>query len=206
MENKYEHMTDEAVVDHIRQGCKDGTAHILNKYKNMVKKKARGLYLIGGESEDLIQEGMIGLFEAIQTYDKTREMSFHSFADLCVTRQLYTAVKASQRKKHGPLNSYVSLYAEMVRDNEDHEVQLANVLPAQKSAEDLFMDKENTELIEKEIIGQLSKFEREVLSLYLAGIGYTQIADILGKGQKSIDNALQRIKNKTKKCITGGNI
>ena len=198
---KYEQLSDEAVVDLIHKGQNDGTAYILNKYKSIVRRKARGLYLIGGESEDLIQEGMIGLFEAIQSYDKEKDMSFHSFADLCVTRQLYSAVKASQRKKHAPLNSYVSLNAEMNNQSDDESVKLADVLPAQKSAEELFIARENAELIQKELLGQLSKLEKEVLELYLSGISNAQIAEILDKDQKSVDNALQRIKTKTRRLV-----
>ena len=199
--NEYEQMSDEAVINMIRNGHNDGTAYILNKYKSMVRKKTRGLFIIGGESEDLIQEGMIGLFEAIQNYDDSRDMSFHSFADMCVTRQLYSAVKASQRKKHVPLNSYVSLDSDNAKNSDDEGVSLADILPAEKSAEELFIDRENTELIKKQILTQLSKFEQKVLNLYLSGIGYTQIAEILDKDQKSVDNALQRIKTKTKRLF-----
>ncbi len=200
-EEKYRQMADEAVIAHIREGSKDAMAYILDKYKGMVRKKARGLFLIGGESEDLIQEGMIGLFEAIQNYDEDRDTSFHSFAEMCVTRQLYTAVKASQRKKHGPLNSYVPLDAKGDADDASLEASLADALSAGRSAEDLVIDKVNAGLIEEKINDQLSPFEREVLRLYLSGVSYTEIAGILKKDQKSIDNALQRIRAKTKKCL-----
>jgi len=198
LENNYGQMSDEDVIAMIRQGHRDGTAYLLNKYKSTVRKKARGMFLIGGETEDLIQEGMIGLFEAIQNYDDQKEMNFHSFAELCVTRQLCTAVKASQRKKHGPLNSYVSLYSEMVSGTDENMVRLADVLPAEKSAEELFIDKENAELTEQQLTKRLSKFENRVLELYLSGTGYTRIAEILEKDQKSVDNALQRIKTKAR--------
>lgn len=201
LEINYGQMSDEAVIESIRQGHHDGTSYILNKYKSIVRQKARGLYLIGGESEDLIQEGMIGLFEAIQNYDSSYHMTFHSFADMCVTRQMYSAVKASQRKKHVPLNTYVSLNAEVNTQTDDDSVKLADVIPAQKSAEELFIDRENVEVIQKELNNQLSCLEQSVLELYLSGISYAKIAEILDKEPKSIDNALQRIKTKTRRLI-----
>ena len=197
----YQDMSDEELIRCLRNGDAEITDFIMDKYKNPVRKRANAMFLIGGETEDLIQEGMIGLFEAIQNYDDSRDMSFHSFADMCVTRQLYSAVKASQRKKHVPLNSYVSLDSDNAKNSDDEGVSLADILPAEKSAEELFIDRENTELIKKQILTQLSKFEQKVLNLYLSGIGYTQIAEILDKDQKSVDNALQRIKTKTKRLF-----
>lgn len=198
---KYEGMSDEEIVLLTKNGDNDAAAYILDKYKGMVRGKARGLYLVGGESEDLIQEGMIGLFEAIQSYDPQKDASFYSFAVLCVSRQMYTAVKAAARKKHTPLNTYVSLD----QDSQDQEGQDMLSLYADAlsgvSAEDLFIDKENTAILKHEIMEALSPMEQKVLKLYLKGINYTEIADMLQISNKSVDNALQRIKNKSKKIF-----
>lgn len=197
----YEQMCDEEIVAASQSGDKDATAYILDKYKGLVRGKTRGLFLIGSESEDLIQEGMIGLFEAVQNYSPDRDASFYSFAGLCVTRQLYSAVKAASRKKHAPLNGYVSLDQES--ETADGGEGLQNYLESLKavSAEDLFIDRENTALTEKKIMEALSPLEKKVLGLYLNGVTYTEIAVILGINQKAVDNALQRIKNKTKKLV-----
>lgn len=195
--NKYENMTDEQLIDMLRAGQEEITDYIMNKYKNLVRKKAKAMYLIGGESDDLIQEGMIGLFKAIRDYNIEKEASFFSFAELCISRQLYSAVQASNRLKHIPLNSYVSLYLDVNHSTEE-ETPLLEVLQSltEKSPEEKFIDQENVSNIEKQLEKNLSKFENEVLKLYITGLGYIQIAEILDKPVKSVDNALQRIKNK----------
>lgn len=191
---QFKAMTDEEVVASVHAGNSEGMEYLLDKYKSMVRQKARTLYLIGGEGDDLIQEGMIGLFKAVQSFDKEKDASFYSFAQLCVSRQLYTAVKASQRKKHSPLNSYISL--ESVADGEDGPNKTDHMLATDSSPEELLINRESKNLLEKKIMENLSSFERQVIKLYLDGIGYVQIAEILNKEEKSVDNALQRIKTK----------
>ena len=195
---KYETMADEQLIKKLREGETAITDFIVDKYKTVVKKKAKAMFLLGGENDDLIQEGMIGLFKAVRDYDLNQEMSFASFADLCISRQMYTAIKLSQRQKHIPLNSYVSLY-EVGNDNEDTNQtplidQLQNV--KDNNPEDLFLDKEYFHTMELELKQKLSDFEGRVLHLHLMGEDYRTIAKLLDRSPKSIDNALQRIKQK----------
>ena len=188
-------MTDEQLIELLREGKTEITDYLMEKYKDMVRKQARAMYLWGGENDDLIQEGMIGLFKAVQDYDPKEGASFSSFAGLCVSRQMYTAIKASQRKKHAPLNSYVSLDEEP--DN-DGQIPLTEVLQSLTNGnpEDMVIDQENVEAFQKKIEKCLSKMEKEVLALTLQGLDYHQVAQIMDKSPKSIDNALQRIKGK----------
>ena len=203
MNSDYEQYTDEELIVRLRDGEEKITDYIMDKYKNLVKSKAKSMYILGADREDLIQEGMIGLFKAIRDYDIGRDASFFTFADLCVSRQMYTAVQAAGRKKHSPLNTYSSLYSKPPEKEGSEEGELVNSLisKADLNPEDLLIDKENVELIEKTIEKELSSFEKQVLDLYLTGMKYTQIAKVLGKDEKSTDNALQRIKNKLKKLI-----
>lgn len=194
---KYDEMTDEQLIGFLRSGEKEITDYIMDKYKFLVKKKAKAMFLLGGENDDLIQEGMIGLFKAVQDYDESMETSFYSFADLCISRQMYTAIEASQRQKHIPLNSYVSLYDE----GEDQPLIESIESLNERNPEDLFLDKEYLQMIKKELEQNLSDLENRVLYLHLQGIDYQTIAKLLDKSSKSIDNALQRIKNKTEKII-----
>lgn len=198
----YSALSDEELLNLIKQGNSEAMTYILNKYKGMVKGKARGLYLFGGESEDLIQEGMIGLFEAIQSFDHEKEASFSSFAGLCVTRQMYTAIRAAARKKHSPLNSYVPLDVQ-TQDEDVQHLLFSGSEPRLNvsSAEDLVIDRENAVSIEHKIYSGLSEMEKKVYDLYMDGVSYTEIAMALHQSQKSIDNALQRIKAKTRKLI-----
>jgi RNA polymerase sporulation-specific sigma factor len=193
----YADKTDEELIELLRQGDEDIMDYIMDKYKNLVKRKVRSMYLIGGDSDDLIQEGMIGLFKAIRDYSKEKEASFYTFADLCISRQIYSAVNASNRKKHNPLNSYISLDVSDAEKTEKYlntkgAVQRANIL----SPEELVIDKENVSMIQYELVSRLSKFELEVLQLYLKGENYIRISEILGKKPKAIDNALHRIRSK----------
>lgn len=195
--NQYEGISDEQLIDMLREGREEITDYIMNKYKNLVRKKAKAMFLIGGDNDDLIQEGMIGLFKAIRDYNRNKEASFYSFAELCISRQLYSAVQASNRLKHIPLNSYVSLYLDINHSTEE-ETPLLEVLQSltEKSPEEKLIDQENVSNIQEQLEKNLSKFENEVLQLYITGLGYIQIAEILEKPAKSVDNALQRIKNK----------
>ena len=206
MGNDYETSKDEELILRIRDGEEKITDYIMEKYKNLVRSKAGSMYILGADREDLIQEGMIGLFKAIRDYDIGRDASFATFADLCVARQMYTAVQDAGRKKHAPLNSYVSLYAGNGSDKTEEEKKLLDSLVSrdEQNPEELLIDRENVERIEKAIESELSSFERQVLDLYLTGMKYTEIARVLGKDDKSTDNALQRCRSKIRKALLTG--
>lgn len=199
----YEQATDEELIDRLREGDAAIMDFICDKYKNLVKSKAKSMFILGGDNEDLIQEGMIGLFKAVRDYDCGRDASFYTFAELCISRQMYTAVQASQRQKHFPLNTYVSLYSNSAGKDEREETNLLEILedPKEMSPEDLFLDKERVAYLEQAIDKELSAFEKQVLDLYMTGMSYTQIAKVLGRDEKSTDNALQRLKSKIKKRL-----
>lgn len=206
MYSGYEKYSDEELIVQLRDGERGVTDYIMEKYKNLVKSKAQSMYILGADREDLIQEGMIGLFKAIRDYDTGRDASFFTFADLCVSRQMYTAIQAAGRLKNAPLNSYVSLYVDYTQkmDGESgEEMKLINSLisPSEQNPEALLIDRENVEHIEEVIQTELSAFEKQVLDLYLTGMKYGQIAKVLGRDDKSTDNALQRIKSKIRKAI-----
>ena len=190
----YGNFTDEQLIERLRSGETQIMEYILDKYKPLVRKKANAMYLIGGETDDLIQEGMIGLFKAIRDYDVGRETSFFHFAELCISRQLYNAVEASNRKKHAPLNSYVSFYA----GSEEEGQSLLDSLSSGEigNPEDMIISQENAKQFWKQLRERLSGMEQQVLDEYLSGLNYKQIAQRMGKSPKAIDNALQRIKGK----------
>lgn len=191
MEEKYSQKSDEEIIERIRKDDTEAMDYILEKYKNLVRKKARKLFLIGGDRDDLIQEGMIGLYKAVRDYDKSHQSSFGTFADLCISRQIYDAIKASNRQKNIPLNTYVSFYAPAF-DEKGSSVFADN----KENPEVLLIDRENVTSLEKEFGKVLSDFEKEVLSLYLEGLKYQEIAQKIHREPKSVDNALQRIKSK----------
>lgn len=194
-------MSDDEMIVRIREGEKSLTDVIMDKYKDMVRIKAKSMYILGAEPEDLIQEGMIGLFKALQDYDIGRDASFSTFAQLCVSRQMFNAVQASQRQKHIPLNSYISLYGNN-EEGEDNASIIENVASSKDvNPEDMVIDKENVEAIEKAIGDMLSEKEKQVLDLSMTGMGYVEIAKVLGLDEKSTDNALQRARTKVKKLI-----
>ena len=202
----YEKYSDEELIVRLRDGESAITDYIMDKYKNLVRSKAKSMYILGADREDLIQEGMIGLFKAIRDYDTGRDASFFTFADLCVSRQMYTAVQAAGRQKHTPLNTYISLYANAsenggLEGGEDRELIDSMLSQSEQNPEDLLIDRENVERLEKIIEKELSPFENQVLDLYLTGMKYNQIAKVLGRDDKSTDNALQRIKTKLKRVI-----
>lgn len=198
----YAGLTDEELIARLRAGDQEVTDYLMEKYKYLVRRKAKAMYLIGGDNDDLIQEGMIGLFKAARDYDGEKEASFFSFADLCVSRQLYSAVQASRRQKHIPLNTYVSLYSD-TRTGEGARIPLGDVLQSSQemNPEELVIDRESAERIEAELDGCLSDFEQEVLNLYMLGHSYTQIAALLDRSPKSVDNALQRLKAKIRQIL-----
>ena len=189
----YDKMTDEELIGKLRAGRRDVADYLVGKYKGLVRQKARTMYLIGGETDDLIQEGMIGLFKAVQNYDSGKEASFQTFARLCIDRQLYKAVSGSNRQKHQPLNTYVSLSQE---EGTDHLEELW-----EQSPETIVIARENVDDLETQIRRCLSPLENQVLELYLLGEDYSQISKTLGKTKKSVDNALQRIKGKVRLCV-----
>lgn len=192
MEGKeqYLRLTDEELIRRLETGEEEVMDFLLDKYKSLVKKRAHTLYLIGGENDDLIQEGMIGLFKAIRGFRLSEETSFRTFAELCIGRQMYTAVKASRRKKHAPLNTYVSL---------DEEPQVCS----EADPESLVIDQENLENRYDQIHRRLTDMEKLVLELYLEGKSYGQIASAIGKNEKAVDNTIQRLKKKLDKDEKG---
>ena len=188
----YEAFSDEELIEKLRQGEDDITDYILEKYKPLVRKKTNAMYLIGGETDDLIQEGMIGLFKAIRDYKPDKDASFYHFAELCINRQLYSALEASNRKKHQPLNSYISL-----SEQEHPDAVAAELLVDKESGpEQTVIEQEVWEEYKKRLAQKLSRMENQVLQYYLDGNHYIQIAEMMGKSPKSIDNALQRIRQK----------
>lgn len=197
----YQQESDESLIERLRDGESTIVDYIMNKYKYLVRSKAQAMYILGADTEDLIQEGMIGLFKAVRDYDCGRDASFFTFAELCISRQMYTAVQASQRKKHAPLNTYISLYGEQKEKDEGAPLEEILSSGAGSNPETLFLDKERMEYLEGEIDKELSTFEKQVLDLYLTGMSYSQIAKVLGKEEKSTDNALQRVKAKIKKIL-----
>ncbi|MBR3770506.1 MAG: sigma-70 family RNA polymerase sigma factor [Lachnospiraceae bacterium] len=196
---RYENISDEELISRLRDGEEDIIDYIIEKYKGLVKQKAKSMYLLGADHDDLLQEGMIGLYKAVRDYDFGRDASFFTFAELCITRQLYTAVQASQRKKHSFLNGYVSLY-EKQGEQDENQTELLQVLSSDtKDPEELTIDRENLEQFELAIEQEMSTFEKQVMELILIGMKYTEIARVLGKTDKAIDNAIQRIRTKVKR-------
>lgn len=201
--NKYETMTDEQLIRALRGGERGVMDFIMVKYKSMVRKKARAMFLLGGENEDLIQEGMIGLIKAVRDYDTAQGASFASFAELCVSRQMYSAIEASRRKKHLPLNSYISLYEEGETEDDGRNVPLIDTIESEGESdpEAIYFGKEYTEAFVEQLKERLSPLEKHVLYLHLMGTDYRTIAELLDKSPKSVDNALQRIKSKAEKML-----
>ncbi len=201
--SKYENMPDEQLIRKLREGETAIMDYIIGKYKYVVIRAAKAMYLLGGENDDLIQEGMIGLFKAVRDFDVNQETSFYSFAELCISRQMYTAIKLSQRQKHMPLNSYVSLYDIKKTASEDKQSPLIEQLEMEtnNNPEELFIDKERMLMLVHELNERLSDMERRVLHLHLQGEDYRSIAELLDKSPKSIDNALQRIRQKMRTIL-----
>ena len=197
----YEGMTDEEIALLARDGDEAALEVLLNKYKNFVRSKARSYFLIGADHEDIVQEGMIGLFKAVRDFREDKLASFRAFAELCVTRQIITAIKTATRQKHIPLNSYVSLNRPIYDEESDR--TLMDVLSEVQMAgpEELLISQEDYSSVESRISEVLSDLEMEVLNLYLEGKSYQEIAEELGRHVKSIDNALQRVKRKLEKSL-----
>lgn len=198
---RFEHMTDEQVVKLAQQA--DGTAleYLLNKYKNFVRSKARSYFLIGADHEDIVQEGMIGLYKAIRDFREEKLTSFRAFAELCITRQIITAIKTATRQKHIPLNSYVSLNKPIYDEESDR--TLLDVITEGREAnpEEVLISREDVSVIEGRIGKMLSGLEKQVLLRYLEGKSYQEISLEMHRHVKSIDNALQRVKRKLQKML-----
>lgn len=200
---EYAQCTDGELIDRLRRGEEPIMDYICDKYKNLVRSKAKSMFILGADNEDLIQEGMIGLFKAVRDFDSGRDASFHTFAELCISRQMYTAVQASKRQKHFPLNTYISLDSGDSTPDDQEGLHLAELLAdrAELSPEELFLDKERMAYLEEAIDRELSDFERQVLDLYITGMSYSEIAKVLGRDEKATDNALQRLKAKIRKML-----
>lgn len=201
VENQYLEYSDEQLIDQIRKGEPALVDVLLEKYKNMVLRKARAMFLVGGDTDDLIQEGMIGLYKAIRDYRIEKAASFQTFAMLCVERQIYSAVNRSNRKKHSPLNASVSIFGLQGTELEQEEFYTDIYSEEHRNPEELVIHQENIQYIEQELERKLSTFELEVLRLYVLGAGYQEIAVRLDKNPKAIDNALQRIKGKATRIL-----
>ena len=199
--DKYGNLKDEEIISQIKSGDKDALSYLLEKYKNLVNIKVSKYFMIGAEKEDILQEGMIGLFKAIQSFNEEKQNSFKSFANICIERQLITAIKSSNRQKHMPLNTYLSLNTAAYDNNEEGSVELIDTFNS-KTAEDpleTIMKKEYYSEVEDAINKNLSKFEKKVLDRYLKGESYVTIAKRLDSPVKSVDNAIQRIRKKATK-------
>ncbi|MFY9485956.1 MAG: RNA polymerase sporulation sigma factor SigH [Bacillota bacterium] len=197
----YDSMDDEDVVEYARNRNGAAEEYLINKYKNFVRAKARSYFLVGADREDIIQEGMIGLYKAIRDFRSDKLASFRAFAELCITRQIITAIKTATRQKHIPLNSYVSLNKPIF--DEDSDRTLLDVLPISKitDPEELVISREEFIDIEEKMEEFLSDLEWKVLMAYLEGKSYQEIATDLNRHVKSIDNALQRVKRKLVRYI-----
>lgn len=199
----YNNNSDEEVIKKIKSGDEQALAYLLDKYKELVNMKVSKYFMIGAEKDDIIQEGMIGLFKAIKTYDTSKNNTFKTFANICIERQLITAIKTSNRQKHMPLNSYLSLNISAYENNDDDSTELIDTFNS-KTIEDpleTIMKKEQYEEIENAIDKNLSKFEKKVLDRYMKGESYIIIAQKLNSPVKSVDNAIQRIRKKAIKNI-----
>lgn len=199
--NNFENALDEELVLYAHEGDEAALEHLINKYKNFVRAKARSYFLIGADREDIVQEGMIGLYKAIRDFRNDKLSSFRAFAELCITRQIITAIKTATRQKHIPLNSYVSLNKPIYDEESDR--TLLDILTAAKitDPEELIISREELVSIESKIGEILSGLELEVLMSYLQGKSYQEIACDLDRHVKSIDNALQRVKRKLEKYL-----
>ncbi len=199
--DKFNEMTDEQIIVEVQKGDKQALSYLMNKYKELVNIKVSKYFMVGAEREDIVQEGLIGLFKAIKMFKEDKNNKFKSFANMCIERQLITAIKSSTRQKHMPLNSYLSLNASAYDNEEENGIELINTLD-NKMVEDpleTVMKKEYYKEIESSIEKSLSTFEKQVLDGYIKGYSYVTIAKQLDSPVKSVDNAIQRIRKKAMK-------
>ncbi|MED5076374.1 RNA polymerase sporulation sigma factor SigH [Geobacillus stearothermophilus] len=197
----YKHLEDEQLVTLVHEGDGEALDFLIHKYQNFVRAKARSYFLVGADREDIVQEGMIGLYKAVRDFKGDKLSSFKAFAELCITRQMITAIKTATRQKHIPLNSYVSLDKPIYDDESDR--TLMDVLSGTQvtDPEELIVNREEVDDIELKMAELLSDLERKVLALYLDGRSYQEISEELNRHVKSIDNALQRVKRKLEKYL-----
>ena len=201
MEKKdYKEYSDELLVRMARDGDEKAEDFLLKKYKDFVRSKARAYFLVGGDSDDLIQEGMIGLYNAIGHYDESMASSFMTYAAICINNKLISAVSADGRQKNAPLNGYVSIYSS-ITDETGEEASLSDVLPDTENInpEAIILNEEQEKLTINRLLGKLSALEKEILSYYMEGMSYSEIAKLIGKTEKFVDNAIQRIRLKMRK-------
>jgi RNA polymerase sporulation-specific sigma factor len=198
---EYALLEDENIIELVHSGESEALDYLIQKYRNFVRAKARSYFLIGADREDIVQEGMIGLYKAIRDYKEDKLTSFKAFAELCITRQIITAIKTATRQKHIPLNSYISLDKPIYDEESDR--TLMDVLTGAKilNPEELIINREKYVNIEGKITELLSDLERKVLALYLDGQSYQEISEELNRHVKSIDNALQRVKRKLERYL-----
>jgi len=204
MKNAYDVMPDEELVEDAKSGNTTALEYLSNKYKSFVRAKARTYFLIGADREDIIQEGMIGLYKAIRDFKEDKLSSFRAFAELCITRQIITAIKTATRQKHIPLNSYVSLNKPIFDEESDRTLMDIISEESISDPEEMIINREEFAGIEIKMGEILSNLEMEVLSLYLQGKSYQEISEELNRHVKSIDNALQRVKRKLEKHLEEG--
>lgn len=200
MKSGYDNMSDKEIIQLIQSGSEGSVRameYFLDKYKGLVLQRARTMYLVGGDRDDLIQEGMIGLYKAVREFDPAKEVPFQAFAARVVYQQMCNAINASNRKKNGPLNEYISIY------QDDSKTSILDTMEADinSNPEDFLIDKENAVMLEFELEKCLSTLEKKVYEMYYQGADYKTIADELGKTPKAIDNALQRIRSKVSKLL-----
>ncbi|MED4404054.1 RNA polymerase sporulation sigma factor SigH [Metabacillus fastidiosus] len=197
----YTKLEDKVLIRMAHNGDSEALSFLINKYQKFVRNKARSYFLIGADKEDIVQEGMIGLFKGIRDFKEDKMVSFMAFADLCITRQIITAIKTATRQKHGPLNSYISLDKPLYDDESNY--TLMDMIPRGKitNPETLVINKENAANIELKIAELLTDLERKVLALYIDGQSYIEISKTLDIHVKSIDNALQRVKRKLERHL-----
>lgn len=197
----YKNLTEDELIEQLRLGDSCAEEYLYRKYSNSINRLINSFFLLGGERDDLFQEAMIGLYNAIRDYDKNKNYSFKSYADLCIKRQIITAIRQASRQKHHPLNSYISLYS---KPYENSEVLLIDRYGSKSVAdpEDLVMHDEDKRILYQIMADELSSFEKLVLKYYISGLSYVEISAELNKDVKAVDNALQRIRKKIKKKVS----
>lgn len=205
--SKYDNMEDSQIIMLINQGDEYALNYLLKKYQELVNMKINKYFMIGAEKEDIAQEGMIGLYKAIQSYNPEKQNSFKSFANICIERQLITAIKTSNRQKHMPLNSYLSLNTSAYDNNDEDSVELIDTFNSKQSEDplEMMMQKEHFEEVENAVNKSLSQFEKQVLDKFMKGKSYVRIAEELDSPVKSVDNAIQRIRKKAIKNLYNEN-
>ena len=205
--SKYDNMEDSQIIMLINQGDEYALNYLLKKYQELVNMKINKYFMIGAEKEDIAQEGMIGLYKAIQSYNPEKQNSFKSFANICIERQLITAIKTSNRQKHMPLNSYLSLNTSAYDNNDEDSVELIDTFNSKQSEDplEMMMQKEHFEEVENAVNKSLSQFEKQVLNKFMKGKSYVRIAEELDSPVKSVDNAIQRIRKKAIKNLYNEN-